>query len=61
MEYMSKTLVELHNDLKSGNVSSDELVAEALKKSHLLQERCNAFVTILDDARGRSVTLWYKR
>ena len=56
MEYMSKTLVELHNDLKSGNVSSDELVAEALKKSHLLQERCNAFVTILDDARGGSVT-----
>ncbi len=56
MEYMSKTLIELHNDLKSGNVSSDELVAEALKKSHLLQERCNAFVTILDDARGGSVT-----
>ena len=56
MEYMSKTLVELHNDLKSGNVSSEELVAEALKKSHLLQERCNAFVTILDDARGGSVT-----
>ena len=56
MEYMSKTLVELHNDLKSGNVSSDELVAEALKKSRLLQERCNAFVTILDDARGGSVT-----
>ena len=56
MEYMSKTLVELHNDLKSGNVSSEELVAEALKKSHLLQERCNAYVTILDDARGGSVT-----
>ena len=53
---MDKTIVELHEELKSGKVTSDELVQESLKKSHEVQEKCNAFVTILDDAKGSEVS-----
>ncbi len=53
---MNKTIKELHELLKDGKVTSDELVEEALKKSHEVQEKCNAFVTIMDDAKGGSVT-----
>lgn len=56
MDYMDKTLREIHEDLKSGKVTSDELVEISLKKSHLLQDECNAFVTILDNAKGKEVT-----
>ena len=53
---LEKGLVELHEDLVNKKVTSDELVKESLKKSHELQDRCNAFVTILDDAKGETVT-----
>lgn len=56
MEYMDKSILELHEDLVNGRVTSDELVKESLKKSHEIQEECNAFVTILDDAKGTDVT-----
>lgn len=56
MSYMEKTIVELHEDLKNGVVTSDELVKESLKKSHEIQEKYNAFVTILDGAKGVNVT-----
>lgn len=56
MSYMEKTIVELHEDLKNGIVTSDELVKESLNKSHEIQEKYNAFVTILDDAKGGNVT-----
>lgn len=56
MAYMDKSILEIHEDLKSGKVTSNELVKESLEKSHELQEECNAFVTILDDAQGTSVT-----
>lgn len=56
MSYMEKTIVELHEDLKKGVVTSDELVKESLKKSHEIQEKYNAFVTILDGAKGGNVT-----
>ena len=56
MEYMSKSLEEIHEALVSGKVTSKELVEESLKKSHELQEKCNAFVTILDDAKEKEVT-----
>ena len=56
MKYMNKSIEELHELLISGEVSSDELVSEALELSHKIQEECNAFVTILDDAKGGSVT-----
>ena len=51
-----KTIEELHELLKSGQITSEELVKESLLKSHEVQEKCNAFVTILDDAKGREVT-----
>ncbi|MBQ7136590.1 MAG: Asp-tRNA(Asn)/Glu-tRNA(Gln) amidotransferase subunit GatA [Bacilli bacterium] len=56
MGYMNKSIKEIHEDLINGKVTSDELVKEALEKSHELQEKCNAFVTILDDAEGVEVT-----
>lgn len=56
MEYMNKSIEEIHEALKKGKVTSKELIQESLKKSHELQEKCNAFVTILDDAKEQEVT-----
>lgn len=56
MEYMSKTIEELHELLKEGKVTSKELIEESLKKSHEIQDRYNAFVTIIDDAKEMPVT-----
>ena len=56
MEYMSKSIKEIHDDLVSGKVTSDELVSESIDKSHLVQDNCNAFVTILDDVKGGKVS-----
>ena len=53
---MNKTIEELHTLLKNGEVTSEELVRESLKKSHEVQEKYNAFVTILNDAKAVSVT-----
>ena len=53
---MDKTIEELHELLKSGKVTSDELVKESLQKSHEVQEKYNAFVSILEDAKGGEVT-----
>lgn len=53
---MNKTIEELHELLVKGEVTSDELVQESLQKSQEVQEKCNAFVTILDDAKGGEVT-----
>lgn len=54
--YMDKSLKELHELLKKGEVTSEELVKEALAKSHEVEEKYNAFVTILDEAKGSPVT-----
>lgn len=56
MEYMSKSITELHELLKNNEVSSQTLIEESLKKSHEVQEKYNAFVTILDDAKAEKVT-----
>ena len=56
MKYMNKSIEELHELLKEGKVTSQELIDESLKLSHELQDKCNAFVTILDDAKETSVT-----
>ena len=53
---MDKTIVELHEELKNNSVTSQELVDESLKKSHEVQDKCTAFVTILDEAKGAEVT-----
>ena len=56
MKYMEKSIEELHELLVAGEVTSEELIAESLKRSHEVQEECNAFVTILDDAKPTEVT-----
>lgn len=56
MEYMNKSIEELHKLLKNNEVTSKELIEESLKKSHEVQEKYNAFVTILDDAKEEKVT-----
>ena len=56
MKYMNKSIEELHELLVKGEVTSDELVKESLELSHEVQDKCNAFVTILDDAKGVEVT-----
>lgn len=56
MSNMDKSIEELHKLLINGDVTSDELVKESLEKSHEIQDKCNAFVTILDDAKGEKVT-----
>jgi len=55
-EYMNLSIEEIHEALVKKEVTSKELIQESLKKSHELQEKCNAFVTILDDAKEREVT-----
>lgn len=56
MTYMNKTIEEIHEALIKGEVTSDDLVKESLSKSHEVEAKCNAFVTILDDATGTKVT-----
>ena len=56
MKYMDKTIEELHDELKSGKVTSKELIAESLALSHKVGEEYNAFVTIMDDAKETEVT-----
>ena len=53
---MDKTIEELHELLINKKITSKELVEEALKKSHEVEEKYNAFVTILDDAKETEVT-----
>ena len=56
MNYMSLSIEELHELLKNKKVTSKELIKESLELSHKLQEKCNAFVTILDDAKETKIT-----
>ena len=56
MEYMSKSIEELHEALINGEVTSEELIKESLDKAHKNQDECNSFVTIMDDAKGTKVT-----
>ena len=55
MKYMNKSIEELHCLLINNEVTSEELVKEALELSHKIQDKCNAFVTILDDAKEAQV------
>jgi len=56
MKYIEKTIEELHELLVNKKVTSKELIKESLEKSHEVQDSCNAFVTILDDAKEMEVT-----
>ena len=53
---LNKSLKELHDMLVNGEITSEQLVKEAIDNSHKLQEKCNAFVTIIDDAKSAPVT-----
>ena len=53
---MNKDIITLHKELKEGKVTSEELVEESLAKSKEVQDKYNAFVTIIDDAKGKEVT-----
>lgn len=54
--YMNRTIKEIHEALINKEVKVEELIKESLEKSHKLQKECNAFVTILDDAKPEEVT-----
>ena len=56
MKYMDKGLLEIHESLKKKEVTSTELIKESLEKAHEIQEKTNAFVTIIDDAKEVEVT-----
>ncbi len=56
MSWMDKSIEELHAALKDGTVTSEELIREALEKSHATQKDLNCFVTILDEAKPQPVT-----
>ena len=53
---IGKSILELHDELKNGKVTSNELVNESLKACHEIQDKTNSFVTIIDDAKGSEVT-----
>ena len=50
---MTELCIEkIHEALKNNEITCDELINEALMKAHKLQDKCNAFVTIINDATG---------
>ena len=53
---MDKSILELHDLLKRGKITSEELVKESIQKSHEVEQKYNAFVTICDDAKEGNVT-----
>lgn len=56
MKYMELSIEELHDLLKNNNITSEDLIKEALEKSHEVQDKCNAFVTIIEGAKSSSIT-----
>ncbi len=56
MNYLNKSITELHNLLINKEVTSEELIKEALTKSHEVNAKYNAFVTILDNAKPTEIT-----
>lgn len=54
--YMDKSIEQIHEALKNKEVTVQELIKESLKKSHEVEGKYNAFVTILDDAKETEVT-----
>ncbi len=56
MTYLEKSIEQIHEALINGSVTSESLIKESIEKSKLIQEKCNAFVTILEDAKPKEVT-----
>ena len=46
----------LHEKLINKELTSDELVKKSIDACHSIEEKTNAFVTIIDDAKGTKVT-----
>lgn len=51
MHILDKSLDEIHEALKSGEVTSKELLEESVKRAHASQDEINSFVTICDNAK----------
>lgn len=49
MTYLDLNIEEIHEKLKSGEITSQELIQEAIKKAEQYQEKYNSFVTILKE------------
>ena len=56
MRYMDKSIEEIHEALVKGEVTSRELIDESIEMSRKIQDKCNAFVIILDDVKEAEVT-----
>ena len=56
MEYMTKTIEEIHELLTSNKVTVKELIEESIELSKKVQKECNAFVTIISDAKETTIT-----
>jgi aspartyl/glutamyl-tRNA(Asn/Gln) amidotransferase C subunit len=54
--YLCKDITSLHDDLINNRVTSDELVKESINLAKDVLDNYNAFVTIVDDAKGKEVT-----
>ena len=48
-------IFSIHEKLIRGEITSKQLVTDSLKKAHLVQDICNPFVTIIDDAKEEKV------
>ena len=53
---ITKNIKELHEELLNKKITSKELIKESLEKCHSIQEKTNAFVTIIDEAKETEVT-----
>lgn len=49
---MSQSIRELHDSLLNGEAQSEVLVSDAIKRAKEINSKYNAFVTILDEAKG---------
>ncbi len=53
---MNNNILELHNLLINNKITSKKLIEESLKMSNEVQEKYNAFVTIITDTKENDVT-----
>ncbi len=53
MKYMNKSITDLRELLDNNEVTPSDLISESISVSHEVQDKCNAFVTIIDDAKEK--------
>lgn len=56
MKYNALSITELHELLTSGELKEEDLIKESLDSSKEIQEKCNAFVTIIDNPEPEKIT-----